>query len=348
MRSSVQVARVLSAGAVCVLVAAGCASATDGSHGSAGRAHESSRAAHAAPGRAPGRDRHHRAKARPRPTAGWCATEGAPPSIAVENRAAGTTAWRLPGPAYEIGGVAHGAIAGYVAEQAIAPGEAQSVYVSAPGAHTVKVRGLSHGLVWGARRQAGAAERALARPETAAVHASPRHRADRVSLARDPHLSHPESAHERCVHRQAARLHGRGKRLPVRVAPCAPTAAAGGDTDGQLRGVQRVGRGQPVSGREQARRGHRDEPGCGSLLRPSLRQPDRRGAVLHPRGGDGALPGALRLSGGVHDDRVDRPRPRAGLGTHPPAGADRRRALRVLVRRATSARSPALATGARA
>jgi hypothetical protein len=67
-------------------------------------------------------------------------TEGAPPSIAAENRARGTSAWRLPGPAYELGGVAHGAIAGYVAEQAIAPGEAQSVYVSAPGARTVTVR----------------------------------------------------------------------------------------------------------------------------------------------------------------------------------------------------------------
>jgi hypothetical protein len=68
------------------------------------------------------------------------ATEGAPPSIAAENRARGTSAWRLPGPAYELGGAAHGAIAGYVAEQAIAPGEAQSVYVSAPRAHTVTVR----------------------------------------------------------------------------------------------------------------------------------------------------------------------------------------------------------------
>jgi hypothetical protein len=67
-------------------------------------------------------------------------TTGAPLSIAAENRAAGTSAWRLPGPAYEIGGAAHGAIAGYVAEQAIAPGETQSVYVSAPGAHTVTVR----------------------------------------------------------------------------------------------------------------------------------------------------------------------------------------------------------------
>jgi hypothetical protein len=67
-------------------------------------------------------------------------TEGAPPSIAAENRARGTSAWRLPGPAYELGGAAHGAIAGYVAEQAIEPGQVQSVYVSAPHARTLTLR----------------------------------------------------------------------------------------------------------------------------------------------------------------------------------------------------------------
>jgi len=64
-------------------------------------------------------------------------TSGAPPSLAAENQAAGTTAWRLPGPARLIGGAAHGAVAGYVAEQAIAPGETQRLYVDAPGARTV-------------------------------------------------------------------------------------------------------------------------------------------------------------------------------------------------------------------
>ena len=67
-------------------------------------------------------------------------TEGAPPSIAAENRAGGTTAWRLPGPAYELGGAAQGAIAGYVAEQSIAAGEVQRVYVKAPGARTVTLQ----------------------------------------------------------------------------------------------------------------------------------------------------------------------------------------------------------------
>ncbi|HEV3048648.1 MAG TPA: N,N-dimethylformamidase beta subunit family domain-containing protein [Solirubrobacteraceae bacterium] len=67
-------------------------------------------------------------------------TAGAAPWVAAENRQAGTRAWRLPGPADELGGAAHGAIEGYVAEQAIAPGQTQSVYVSAAGARTVGVR----------------------------------------------------------------------------------------------------------------------------------------------------------------------------------------------------------------
>jgi hypothetical protein len=67
-------------------------------------------------------------------------TTGAPPSIAEENRAAGTGAWRLPGPASLLGGEAQGTIAGYVAEQAIAPGEIERIYASAPGARTVTVR----------------------------------------------------------------------------------------------------------------------------------------------------------------------------------------------------------------
>jgi len=66
-------------------------------------------------------------------------TQGATPSIAAENQAAGTSAWRLPGPADLIGGQAHGAIAGYVARQGIAPGETQRVFVSAPGASSVTV-----------------------------------------------------------------------------------------------------------------------------------------------------------------------------------------------------------------
>jgi hypothetical protein len=66
-------------------------------------------------------------------------TVGAPPSVAAENRARGTSAWRLTGPASLIGGAAHGAISAYVAQQAITPGAVQSIYASAPGAHTVRI-----------------------------------------------------------------------------------------------------------------------------------------------------------------------------------------------------------------
>jgi hypothetical protein len=137
MRSRLKTARALGVSVLCVLVAGGCGSATGASHESVARAHASSGAAagsHAqapAPGQPGGVPSSYRWLVR---------TEGAPPSIAVENRARGTSAWRLPGPAYELGGAAHGAIAGYVAEQAIAPGETQSVYVNAPRARTVTVR----------------------------------------------------------------------------------------------------------------------------------------------------------------------------------------------------------------
>ncbi len=67
-------------------------------------------------------------------------TTGAPPSIAQENRARGTRAWRLPGPPSLEGGAARGPVAGYVAAQAIAAGQTQRVYVSAPGSRTVRLR----------------------------------------------------------------------------------------------------------------------------------------------------------------------------------------------------------------
>ncbi|HYM45000.1 MAG TPA: N,N-dimethylformamidase beta subunit family domain-containing protein [Solirubrobacteraceae bacterium] len=68
----------------------------------------------------------------------WVApNQSGPVSTTAENRLPGTSAWRLPGPADLLGGEAHGAIAGYVAEQAIAAGETQRVYVRAPGARTV-------------------------------------------------------------------------------------------------------------------------------------------------------------------------------------------------------------------
>jgi hypothetical protein len=51
----------------------------------------------------------------------------------------GTTAWRLPGPSELLGGERQGAIAGYVSEQTLAPGQVERVYVSASGARTVRL-----------------------------------------------------------------------------------------------------------------------------------------------------------------------------------------------------------------
>jgi hypothetical protein len=67
-------------------------------------------------------------------------TTGPQPTIAAENRHPGTTAWRLPGPAGDVGGGAHGDVAGYVSEQAIGPGGTETIYVSAPGARAIQIR----------------------------------------------------------------------------------------------------------------------------------------------------------------------------------------------------------------
>jgi hypothetical protein len=66
-------------------------------------------------------------------------TTGAQPPVGVENRHAGTSAWRLPGPAADVGGLAHGNVIGYVGRQAIGVGETQRIYVSAPGSRTVRI-----------------------------------------------------------------------------------------------------------------------------------------------------------------------------------------------------------------
>jgi N,N-dimethylformamidase beta subunit-like, C-terminal len=68
-------------------------------------------------------------------------THGPPPSIAQENAAQGTAAWRLPGAGGAgggaLGGEGHGPVEGYVSHQALAPGQRETVYVNAPGARTV-------------------------------------------------------------------------------------------------------------------------------------------------------------------------------------------------------------------
>jgi N,N-dimethylformamidase beta subunit-like, C-terminal len=68
------------------------------------------------------------------------ATAGAQPTVAAENRHPGTPAWRLPGPAADVGGLAKGDVNGYVARQAIGVGETERIYVSAPGSKTVRIR----------------------------------------------------------------------------------------------------------------------------------------------------------------------------------------------------------------
>ena len=67
-------------------------------------------------------------------------TDGPQPSIAAENRNRGTRGWRLPGPARDVGGLAYGGVAGYVASATISPGHVERIYVSAPGSARVRIR----------------------------------------------------------------------------------------------------------------------------------------------------------------------------------------------------------------
>jgi hypothetical protein len=66
-------------------------------------------------------------------------TDGPPLSIAAENRQPGTRAWRLPGPAADVGGRARGMVTGYAARPSVLPGQIERIYVSAPGARRVKI-----------------------------------------------------------------------------------------------------------------------------------------------------------------------------------------------------------------
>lgn len=67
-------------------------------------------------------------------------TDGAQPSVAAENELPGTTAWRLPGPAADVGGLAHGDVIGYVERQAVGVGQTERIYVSAPGSRSVRIQ----------------------------------------------------------------------------------------------------------------------------------------------------------------------------------------------------------------
>ncbi len=129
MRCSAKLLPATSACALCLVLASACGGGANGSPG-ASSSHGSSAAESTGSGGSGAQSSYR-----------WLArTTGAPPSIAVENRERGTTAWRLPGPPSLLGGAAHGPVEGYVAEQAIAPGQIERVYVNAPGARTITVR----------------------------------------------------------------------------------------------------------------------------------------------------------------------------------------------------------------
>ena len=73
-------------------------------------------------------------------------TAGRQPTVATENRAVGTRAWRLPGPTADVGGLSHGDVSGYVARQAIGAGQTQRIYVDAPGARSVRIPATRYAL----------------------------------------------------------------------------------------------------------------------------------------------------------------------------------------------------------
>src|SRR5258708_4141840 len=83
-------------------------------------------------------------------------TEGPQPSIAAENRHRGTRAWRLPGPAKDVGGLAYGSVTGYVGAPAVSTGRVQRIYVSAPPSARGRIRPFRLGRVARARGRAGA------------------------------------------------------------------------------------------------------------------------------------------------------------------------------------------------
>jgi hypothetical protein len=60
--------------------------------------------------------------------------------VAAENGHAGTGAWRLPGPASDVGGLAHGSVAAYVSAPAALPGHTERIYVNAAGASWVTIQ----------------------------------------------------------------------------------------------------------------------------------------------------------------------------------------------------------------
>lgn len=113
-------------------------------------------AAHAVPGqpqRTPHAPRSRPSNGSPASSGGtWLGPNGAgpQPTVAAENRLAGTRGWRLPGPAGDVGGLAYGSVAGYVSAPAVLPGGTERIYVSAPRSRWVKIRIFRMGWYHGA------------------------------------------------------------------------------------------------------------------------------------------------------------------------------------------------------
>ena len=87
------------------------------------------------------------------------ATTGPQPTVAEENAHPGTTAWRLPGPAADVGGLASGSVVGYVAEQALRPGQTERIYGARAGRAARPDSGSTGWAGTGNRRARGARKR---------------------------------------------------------------------------------------------------------------------------------------------------------------------------------------------
>jgi hypothetical protein len=98
-------------------------------------------------------------------------TIGAQPAVAAANHAPGTTGWRLPGPASDVGGLAYGSVAGYVSAQAVMPGQTERIYVSAPGSISLRIRIFRIGWYHGAGgREVFISHRLRVVPQPACTH----------------------------------------------------------------------------------------------------------------------------------------------------------------------------------
>ena len=197
------------------------------------------------------------------------------------------------GPGLDVGGVAAGAVTGYVASPATSRRHLQRIYVSAPGSRSVRIRVFRIGWYGGAGGREVLVSRHAARRPPAAVRAQLPHRTDRVRLASDAQLQDPLGAPDGRVHRQACRPRSGQRDCLFVVRSSTAPATARATPDLHLRGIQRVGRRQPVPGRRGSGRDHPHHAGRRGLLRPTVRQRHRRWPVLRPRRGDGLVPRAL-------------------------------------------------------